>query len=513
MQKIPIAETGDASFWDWEHMNIQRTLLTGCVSFFLFAGAALAQTEQVASGPETRTSEQPTHAVPGFDEKLFDPETAKRLSALIEDAKRAIDDCDKDTYQVAESLWDGRIFRIAEDLDNPSVNDVFLPDPTTRDQTTIYRNRDIFPKYPETDCGKESQTKTKIGDDVGPVTEINDQLALSGSIMWAWESLDVPFAYLGYETGGEVEDLDDYYCEIQGDQDACDRLANAGATGRELPIVEGEEDLSLAGVTLGLDIPMGQWGGWSDRPAKVAVSYAEGDSTVTIGTVDAPAESGGRTLLPGPDGGESGASIGNTSIYSSELSDVILNLEAKKWAFGASIPIAEGPSFIFPDVELQYDVYTAYRAIDWVAQFNGTLADYDGAFSYRTEIDQTAWDVFLSVATIAPLGDGVALMIEAKGGPTLYDFEATDMLHFSVFDGDTTGGGTSHEKADSEFKLTGMVKTELVWNLEGGLQLGAEASYGNDFVPSASRDGDNPTTYALEETARISTGVFAKFEF
>ncbi len=236
---------------------------------------------------------------------------------------------------------------------------------------------------------------------------------------------------------------------------------------------------------------------------KFEAEYSRGEADKII--LDFDPDGDARLLLPGPTGGASGLSLGNSAAFPNTATALFAATEYQNWNVSVAAQLLNADAHAV-NLGLRYEQSNINQSL------SGAIPGFDGAFDYNTELDHDRFAVFIEAGT------GWTLVENDSGNPALTlgvgaeieashnDVSGQDSLNWSVFNGGTNGGGIELLDHD-QFSVTGSAFAEVGIPLSDSAIVGAFAEAGIRVVPQITRNGSDPTEVELDRQEYWSVGV------
>ncbi|MEM1196866.1 MAG: hypothetical protein AAGH57_12240 [Pseudomonadota bacterium] len=410
---------------------------------------------------------EPEYRVPGFDQPLYNSFLASELTRLVGAANAAIAACDYFAYIDASADQ----VQLVEKYDDISVTTALRNTNTERhDAFVILGNQGFFPKYPKEKCDKEEESDTSIA--APSPTPSSDKIRVGIGATVAIDQF--PVTSVGREVGGGPSSLPSGGDDIE--------------PAREF--VTTNEDVALYGGEITIILPDDLSG------ARIRIGYAEGDEQSGPDAFDPGADA--RLLLPGPEGDESGLSLGGSASFPNSIADQIQILEINETTFEIIVPVADLPP-AFPG---QVMLKTGYRDTNYTITNSGVIPGFDGAFSYQSELSRERWDAHLALSASTNIfGGGANLSGQVFAGPSVYAVDIQDELTWDLQAVNASGGGMTHTDETDVFLIGGIeLGVEVPIAPQVSLDLRAAAEI--DYSAAAQRNGSDPTSIDFDRTER-----------
>ena len=246
-----------------------------------------------------------------------------------------------------------------------------------------------------------------------------------------------------------------------------------------------------------------------DRAVSIELGYAESSADALLDLFDPAADA--RLVAPGPTGGASGFSVGDSAAFSNTASDLAIRAEVERFRLATSSSALDiSGARVSAGIE--------FEAADFEFSLDGRVPGFDGEFRYETEIDQRNYTVFLDVDYAFALSENTSAsvrpVIVARGRAQagLSDLRGTDSLDFGFFNRGTTGGGTT-DLDEQEFAFWGRVETGVRFEIDNDLYLEILGRANLRQNPEIVRDGNNPTRVELEDNLDFGAAILLGIPF
>lgn len=410
---------------------------------------------------------EPQYRVPGIDQPFYNSFLAEELTRLIGAINAAISACDFETY----SELDSERFQLLKGYSDDAIS---LPgfefDTVVHDSRVLKANPDFFPKYPHDECKKREEAETSVA--APSPTPSSDKIRVG---IGATVAIDqVPVTSVGREVGGGASSLPSGGDDIE--------------SAREF--VTTNEDVALYGGEITIILPDDLSG------ARIRIGYAEGDEQSGPDAFDPGVDA--RLLLPGPEGDESGLSLGGSASFPNSIVDQIQILEINETSFEIIVPVVDLPP-AFPG---QVMVKTGYRDTNYTITTSGVIPGFDGAFSYQSELSRERWDAHLALeASTDIFGGGANLSGQVFAGPSVYAVDIEDELTWDLQAVNASGGGMT-QTDETEVFLIGGIELGVEVPIAPQVSLDLRAAAEIDYSAAAQRNGSDPTSIDFDRTER-----------
>lgn len=420
----------------------------------------------------------PTHAVEGYSDRLYNSFTAEQINTLIYRAQRANQYCDKDDYDAALQAYS----KLSEDVGKEAQREnrraefsfAFFGAPYARDSQATYdaiiisRNFENFPAFND-GCGRNKKS------DADPAFTLKAGVSY-GEYDWRQ-------AFLGQEPIGATAPLLDQV-EVQHEIDAVDYFGSVKY------VFTGDAPFSYA---------------------EVSVGYSEASGDAAFGTFDPTSDN--RFLLPGPEGGASGLSLGDAPSFPNTATDLAGDFEFDELAIDLGLPVLGAQPLSPEENDSSYlvELVLGGSFADYKSSFSGRLDGYSGNFNYATDVKVDALYVGARFEASVPLtsrtttGLAIAAWFGGEGRVSTFDVSGIDTLNWAVFGGGTTGGGSA-DFDENQIEIDGSLSAGLRLFLQPAI-IDIFAEVETVRTPSIIRNGNDPSTARLDDTTRTSVGV------
>lgn len=236
---------------------------------------------------------------------------------------------------------------------------------------------------------------------------------------------------------------------------------------------------------------------------KFEAEYSRGEADKII--LDFDPDGDARLLLPGPTGGASGLSLGDSAAFPNTATSLFATSEYQNWNVSVAAQLLNSDAQAI-NLGLRYEQSNINQSL------SGTIPGFDGAFSYDTELDHDRFAAFIEAGTGWTLVENdsgnpaVTLGVGAEIEASHNEVSGQDSLNWSVFNGGTNGGGIEMLEHD-QFSVTGSAFVELGVPLSDSAIVAAFAEGGIRVVPQIIRNGSDPTEVELDQREYWSVGV------
>lgn len=239
---------------------------------------------------------------------------------------------------------------------------------------------------------------------------------------------------------------------------------------------------------------------------KVSGFYAESKVDQNGLTLDPGA--GTTLLIPGPNGGASGFSLGANPL--NIVRDAAYSAELEK----AGGRVAFGQTFRTGATGLgqvdAYDFYmaTGYKYVSFDERFAGSIPGFARNFVYVSNADVNQFNIRIGAGfkNTIPSANGIKISFggAVEAGPDFSSASGSDRLSFTGFA--DSFRALNQSKTDFGFGASAFVGFEM----QGGVKIVIDGRYMRDTgLPVFVRDGTNPTTLDLKSGDGFSVGVSA----